>query len=530
MSYSRIENTLVLPATEGCFFMSLHMKQVKKYIGSRLLLDIPTLSLSGNQRVGIVGSNGSGKTTFLNMIAGTQAYDEGQIHLDGTATMITQLLDETSVKSGGEQTKIKIRESMTSLGETLLADEPTNHLDQPGREYLLHQLQRYQGLVMIVSHDRHFLNEVCDHIIEIKDGNVRLYEGNYDTYLEQKGIEEREHQRHYENYQREKASLEEAVDTLRGKSHNIKKAPSRMGNSEARLHKRGKGQTAKKALNKQITAMETRLEKMAVVQEQRKEAPIYIPFGDSQVIHRKTVITASDLQLKVGKKPLIKGGGFTICPGDHVALIGPNGSGKTTLLKAILEGHPMIDRAKKATLGYYSQSFEQLEEEDTVFDNVQSTSLYSPQDTRDLLAHLLIKGEDMMKPLQVLSGGEKTKVALAKLILSDNNVLILDEPTNHLDLDSLLALEHALRSYQGTLLFVSHDQAFIQNVANKVIEIKGHRLIAPEEEQIASIANQDRLVLEMRKTSLLSELSVETDNHKKEELEYALNQVLQALK
>lgn len=513
--------------------MSIKINQVKKYIGERLLIDIPDLTLGDGERIGIVGKNGSGKTTLLKMIEGKINVDEGSINCSGEVTVIDQFLREDSQKSGGEQTKEKIRESLAHYSDILLADEPTNHLDSEGRAYLIRELSHFKGLVLTVSHDRDFLNQVSDSILEIDNGSVKLYPGNYDNYLSQKEVEEKEYAKKYDHYVQEKNRLEGSIQELHDKSSGIKKAPKRMGNSEARLHKRGKGQTAKKALSKQALAIETRLNKLERIEKPRKEKPLVIPFAEGQVIHKKQVIESTTFNLSVGNKKLLLDSQFQIPTGKKTALIGSNGAGKTTLLKAILNKEAQLTVSEKAKFAYFSQSFNQLDESSTVLKNVQETSIYEPQAARDLLAHLLFRGEAVKKKVNVLSGGERTKVAIAKMILSESNVLILDEPTNHLDIESLNVLEESLKSYQGTIIFVSHDSYFVKAVADNVLEIKDRKIVKPFEKARPikrEKKKEDKMILEMRKTSLLSQLSLPGDETKKQALEKELEEVLTRLK
>ena len=513
--------------------MSIKIINLKKYIGERLLIDIPELTISSQSRIGIVGKNGSGKTTLLNLISGSVEKDEGQIIYSGSVSIIDQFLELDNSKSGGEQTKEKIRQAIQMDAEILLADEATNHLDQKGRQFLIKELKRYQGSLLMVSHDRDFLNQMCEEIIEIEDSKVTHYSGNYDAYLEQKEIEEKEYQKKFQNYVREKERLTGSIQELHDKSTGIKKAPKRMGNSEARLHKRGKGQTAKKALSKQALAMETRLEKLEVIEKPWKKQPLVLPFTEGQKIHRQFLIEGRNVDLKVGQKTLFKDATFVIKTGKKTALVGDNGSGKTTLLKAILNKESQLDIAQKAEFAYFSQSLNQLDEEKTLFENVNQTSIYEPQVARDLLAHLLFRGTTVNKQVNVLSGGERTKVAIAKMILGKSNVLILDEPTNHLDIESLQVLEEALIAYQGSIIFVSHDQYFVKKVADTVLEIKNQQVInLTNQKQIKprSQKKEQKMVLEMRKTSLLSKLTMGSDEATKNALEIELQEVLEQLR
>ncbi len=513
--------------------MSIKISKLKKYMGERLLLDIPNLTINDYARIGIVGKNGSGKTTLLKLIEGTLSPDEGQIVYSGEVAVIEQFIESDSQKSGGEQTKEKIRQSMSHFGEIILADEPTNHLDTEGRNYLIREMKQFKGAILTVSHDRDFLNQMCHDILEIDEGVVTLYSGNYDMYLQQKEIETKEYANKYDNYVREKSRLEGSMQELHDKSASVKKAPKRMGNSEARLHKRGKGQIAKKALSKQALGIETRLDKLEKIDKPRKSKPLSIPFLEGQMIHKKNVIETEKFNLSVGNKELLVDSSFNIMTGKRTAIVGNNGVGKTTLLKAILSNNSQLIMSEKANFAYFSQSFNQLAEDESILNNVQKTSIHEPQAARDLLAHLLFRGEVVNKKVAVLSGGERTKVAIAKMILSDSNVLILDEPTNHLDIESLTVLEESLCTYQGTIIFVSHDNYFIKSVAEHILEIKNKKIINPVEKKrpiMREKKKEDKLLLDMRKTALISQLSMPLDEAKKLEIEKELNDILESLK
>ena len=515
------------------FFMSIQLNQVNYSIGERTLIEISNLALPSQGVIGIVGKNGSGKTTLLKLIAGELPLDEGHITYSGEIETIQQFLDNESHKSGGEQTKERIQRSFHSAASILLADEPTNHLDENGRQYLMKEMQHFRGLILVVSHDRDFLNQVCEKIIEIEDSVVTLYPGNYDDYLQQKEVVLTEQQSKYDSYVKEKARLEGAISELHQKSAGIRKAPRRMGNSEARLHKRGKGQTAKKAISQQALGIETRLDKLEKVEKRKESKPLVIPFLQGQVIHRKVLIEGEQFSLKAGEKVLLEKTNFKMLTGPKTGIIGENGVGKTSLLQAILRGDSGLKIAQKAKFTYFSQSFNQLAEEKSVLENVEATSIYEPQASRDLLAHLLFRGDTVNKPVEVPSGGERTKVAIAKMILSDNNVLILDEPTNHLDIESLEVLEEALVAYKGSVIFVSHDPYFMKQVADDILKIENKTIVNLKETKVEKAPQGkkvDKMVLEMRKTSLLSQLSLPLGEAEKLSLETEFQEVLKALK
>ncbi|MBO0476199.1 ABC-F family ATP-binding cassette domain-containing protein [Vagococcus sp. DIV0080] len=508
--------------------MFIKFEQVKYYIGERLLLDIPDLVIPARGRIGIVGKNGSGKTTLLKLIEGVLPVEEGSINYQGEVAVIDQFISASDTKSGGEQTKEKIRQSVRQDASIILADEPTNHLDLEGRKYLMKALKQYNGTLLMVSHDRDFLNKMCEEIIEISEGKVTRYPGNYDNYLGQKEIEEKEQGRKYDAYTKERARLSKSINDLHDKSAGIRKAPKRMGNSEARLHTRGKGTLAQGTISKQAETMETRLNQLEVVEKPWKQKELVIPFSEGQQIHKQLVIESDRFNLSAGEKVLLKEAQLQIKTGKRTALIGKNGSGKTTLLQAILAKDSQLVISQKAKFAYFSQSFNQLEEDKSLLENVQSTSIHDQQVARDLLAHLLFRGNSVTKPVKVLSGGERTKVAIAKMILGESNVLILDEPTNHLDIDSLEVLEESLKAYQGTIILVSHDPYFVKHVAEEVIEIKGKQLINAKDkpkQKKRDTKKEDKWVLEMRKTTILSQLSFSLTEDEKLKLEQELSEI-----
>lgn len=512
--------------------MSIELKNINMYYGDKELFAVEHFLIPTGSRVGVVGDNGSGKTTLFSLIKGTVEPNEGQVICGDQVASIDQLIDAETTDSGGEQTKKRIQEALKGASGILLADEPTNHLDKKGIDFLEKKLKRYPGTLLVISHNRSFLNKVVNKIVAVENGTLKLYEGNYDAYLAQKKIEEIEHQRAYDNYQQEKHRLIQATGVVKEKSRQTRKAPRRMGNSEARLHKMG-DQRAKKNLDDRAKIMETRLEKLEKVEKPREKKQLVIPFAATQKLHAVYLMTADHYQLQVGNKALLQDASFRLMTGSKTALLGANGTGKTTLLKRILSRESGISFAKGIKLGYFSQSFETLDEEKTIFETVRESSIHDDQAVRDLLAHMQFRGETIFKEIGVLSGGERSKVAISKLLLSDYNVLLLDEPTNHLDISSIQVLEEALTAYQGTILYVSHDDTFIENTATDKWLIKGKKIqteqdknrLGEQEEQ----RQQQLMLLENRKTTLLSRL-IGTGGDEKLALEKEFHEVLQTLK
>lgn len=512
--------------------MSIEFKNINMYFGDKELFAVDHFLIPTGSRVGVVGDNGSGKTTLFSLIKGTVEPNEGQVICGDQVASIEQLIDADTTDSGGEQTKKRIQEALKGASGILLADEPTNHLDKKGIDFLEKKLKRYAGTLLVISHNRSFLNKVVNKIVAVENGTLKLYEGNYDAYLAQKRVEETEHQRAYDNYQQEKHRLIQATSVVKEKSRQTRKAPRRMGNSEARLHKMG-DQRAKKNLDDRAKIMETRLEKLEKVEKPREKKQLIIPFTATQRLHAVYLMTADHYDLKAGKKQLLEDTSFQLLTGSKTALLGANGTGKTTLLKKILKREEGLSFAKGVKIGYFSQSFETLEEEKTIFDTVKESALHGDQAVRDLLAHMQFRGEAIFKEIGVLSGGERSKVAISKLLLSDYNVLLLDEPTNHLDISSIQVLEEALKAYQGTILYVSHDETFIENTATDKWLITGKQIqteqdknrLSEQEEQ----KEQQRLLLETRKTTLLGQL-ISAGGEEKLAMEKEFQEVVQALK
>ena len=377
--------------------------------------------------------------------------------------------------SGGEKTRIKLANALGSMAVLLFADEPTTNLDYKGIEILRQKLAGFDTLLLI-SHDRILLDDLCTRIVEIKDGKLRDYSGNYSFYKAQKEKELDRSELEYEKYVAEKSGLEAAISDRRGKSKSIKKAPKRMGNSEARLHRRSANEKQEK-INNAVNSLKTRLDKLEKKEKPRELPRIKLDFSLTSPPENKIVISGEKLDFSYGDKRIFSNAGFKVYNGLKTAIWGENGSGKTTLLNLIYgRSSENIYIVPKARIGYFCQEFENLEYDKTVLENVMEESVQTQTVVRTILARLLISGDDVFKNVGVLSGGERIKVSFARLFASNVNVLLLDEPTNYLDMPSLEALEKVLREYEGTVLFVSHDRAFVNAVADRVLILENHAI------------------------------------------------------
>lgn len=471
----------------------LDIKDLKKYYGERLVLNIGELKLYSSDKVGLVGLNGSGKTTLLNIIGKEDIFYEGFIKTTMDPFYIKQLADNLKMESdqkqisklglkdknkefmsGGELTRLKIAQFITANPKFLLADEPTSNLDFQGINLLLEKLIGLDGCMIIISHDRDLLDKVCNKIIEIEGGKIKIYEGNYTDYMILKDLEIKNQESEYQKYINEKTRLENIIIGTKMKSSKINGPPKRMGLSEARLHKMG-GQKAKRNLDSKVKALESRLGRLDVKSKAKKLETIELDIISNE-IYSKVVIEGKNVSKNFGERILFKNSNFQIYNGSKVALIGDNGAGKTTLLKMILDKSPNINISKKANIGYFSQGLDILDVNKSILDNILESSVYEQVEARNMLARLLFKKEDVYKKVNVLSGGERVKVSLAKILLSDFNILILDEPTNYLDINSIEVLEEALLDYEGTLLFVSHDKRLVQSVADSILYIEDNMI------------------------------------------------------
>lgn len=492
----------------------LDISNLKKHYGDRLILDIKDLKVYSGDKIGLVGLNGSGKTTLLNLIVNKSNLDQGFIKSHMESFYIPQLeegfhekvdnkyISQLGLKdrtrkfmSGGELTRLKLASFLTTNIGFLLADEPTSNLDFQGVNLLTEKLSTFDGSMIITSHDRDLLDKVCNKIIELQDGKIKLYEGNYSDYKMQKDLENKTKILEYQKYIREKRRLERAMIDTKIKSGKITRPPKRMGNSEARLHKMG-GQNAKKKLDNKVKAIASRLDKLQIKENIKETEKIKVDISGEELFS-KIVIEGDNISKSFGDRILFDNSSFQIYNKSKVALIGDNGSGKTTLLKMILENYDGIRTSKKANIGYFSQDLNILDENKTIIENLLEDGKYKEVDVRNILARFLFKREDVYKKVGVLSGGERVKVSLAKVLISDFNILVLDEPTNYLDIYSIEAVEESLLSYDGTLLFVSHDRRLVDSVADTIMMIENEK-INTFMGRFSELSSQDSKQLDMK--------------------------------
>lgn len=350
--------------------------------------------------------------------------------------------------SGGQKTRLALAKLLLQKKDLLILDEPTNHLDIETLDWLEGYLQTYSGALLIVSHDRYFLDKVINEVYELSRQKMTHFKGNYSKYLELKAEQLEREWKEFEKQQKEIAKLEDFVNRNLVRASTTKRAQSR---------------------RKQLEKMD-RLDK-----PQGDEKSAHFSFETAKE-SGNVVLTVEDAAIGYDQTILSEPINLDIRKTDAIALVGPNGIGKSTLLKSLLDMLPLIKGNKSfganVDPGYYDQEQAKLHSSKSVLSELWDEHPTTPEkDIRSILGSFLFSGEDVEKPVNALSGGEKARLALAKLSMNQHNFLLLDEPTNHLDIDSKEVLEHALIDFEGTLLFVSHDRYFINRIANKVVEL-----------------------------------------------------------
>lgn len=510
--------------------ISIGVDKISLSFGEKKILDNISFSLNDGERLGIVGVNGAGKTSLFKIITGEYT-DCGDVYIskdksigilhqntvaDSDLTLYEELLSaredlilleeqistlerqlgehstpelisqftrlseqfkekggfeyknralsylsklgfeeseqNKSVRSlsGGQKTRLALGKLLLSSPDILLLDEPTNHLDISSLTWLEEILSSSKQTILLVSHDRYFLDKVCNKILDIENGHGKLYSGNYSKYVQAKQIDREIQQRHYENQQREIARMEAFIEQ------------QKRWNRE-----------------KNIIAAESR--RKAIDRMEKIDAPDKLPDSvrlrfDSGSESGNDVLTVKNLSKSYGDKTVFSDVSFLIKRGDFAFILGKNGCGKSTLMK-ILRGRLAPSKGSfefgyNTRIGYYDQENQELDESKTVLEELwDAFDKLSQTEIRSALALFLFKGDDIKKRVSELSGGEKARLTLAKLILRKNNVLLLDEPTNHLDINSKEALENALADYGGTVIAVSHDRYFINKLASRIIDI-----------------------------------------------------------
>lgn len=376
--------------------------------------------------------------------------------LKGLGFREEEFTKDVNTLSGGQKTRVALGKLLLTKPDVLLLDEPTNHLDMNSIAWLENYLLNYDGAVLIVSHDRYFLNRVVSKVIEIEQGNIMMFKGNYSEFAEKKKIVREARIKEYLNQQQEIKHQEAVIEKLRSfnREKSIKRAESR----------------------------EKMLNKMELIEKPIESQGEFHFSLEPSCVSGNDVLSVENLCKAFGSNTLFQNISFEIKRGEHIAIIGDNGTGKTTLLKILNEviaaDSGVFRLGTKVKIGYYDQEHHVLHMNKTIFDEISDDypTLTNTQ-IRNTLAAFLFTGDDVYKLIQDLSGGERGRVSLAKLMLSEANFLILDEPTNHLDIASKEILEKALNEYTGTVLYVSHDRYFINQTATRILDLVNKSLV-----------------------------------------------------
>ncbi len=492
----------------------LTLADVAKSYGTRNLFSGISLFIARTDRLGLVGPNGAGKSTLFNLILGEESPDEGIIEWErgadfgflpqesapvadetiiGIATNGAKLdldgdddedydidwtleprarkilaglgfkdadMDEPAKSfSGGWIMRAHLARLLVSEPALLLLDEPTNHLDLEALLWLQDYLARYPGGLLLISHDRAFLNALCNGMLELRSATLHKYNGNYDDYLEQKDARYDQQMALFKSQQREIAHQQKFVDRFGAKASMATRAKSKEKHIE-------------------------RLKSDAV--ESPEEALARINFKFPQPVRSGLkVVELKNVHQAYGDHVVYRDLNFTAERSEKIVLVGPNGAGKSTLLKILADVVPINSGHRElganVTLGYFAQNrAENLKLDATVFDNVMelrtAANDLTEQKVRAILGAFLFRKDDVFKKVSVLSGGEKSRLALARLLVDPPNLLLMDEPTTHLDIPSIDALINALKSFSGTFIFISHDVYFIRQLAEKVLHVHSGRL------------------------------------------------------
>ena len=468
----------------------LQLQGISKSFGPRLLFDDATLSVAEGQRIGLIGANGAGKTTLFKMILGQDEITGGQVVFHPTARLgyleqqevfpegetVMQYLVRISgceswecgkmastfeitherleapflSLSGGYQMRVRLAGILLKDPNLLLLDEPTNYLDLQTVLLLESALQKYRGGLLLISHDREFLKNVCTHTLELEHGKLNLYPGDVESYLAFKEARLAEQQRYNKKIQAQRAHLQTFVDRFRYKAALAAQAQNKL---------------------KQIERL-----KSIEIAHSLRTVRMVIP---NPPLKKGVALTCKDLAVGYREgQPILRNVDFEIQRGDHVAILGENGQGKTTLLKSVAGELASLEGSYKwghgIRVAYYAQHIAQmLPKSGTAAGYLCTVSgLNLEEELLRMAGNFLFTKEDLEKPITLLSGGERARLCLAGIFLGRYDALILDEPTNHLDFDTVEALGEALQEFTGTVLFVSHDRTFVSQIATTILDVR----------------------------------------------------------
>ena len=484
----------------------VELKNVRKSYLNKEIIKIEHLTVYQNERIGIVGKNGQGKSTLMNIISKALMPEEGTVQTTVDFQYYRQMEDinehayeevdpallgrlhipkhQTTDFSGGEEARFRLAKAFSGNQMGLLMDEPTTHLDVEGVRFLIDELKYYYGTLLVVSHDRYFLDQVVEKIWEVEDGSVTVYEGNYSDYVEQKTHHQLEQRRAYEQFTKEKERLQQSAQKKQAQAQKMNKVSQKQKNKRIkpnRLAASKQKDTVQKAAHKAAKAIEKRMDQMGAVEKVVREKELKFPDARELEMHNPFPIMIENVTIQKGNRTLLDQVSAQFPLGKRIGLVGPNGSGKSSLIQHVLLNGEGITLSPKVVFSTYHQMDYKSLKGKNLLEFLAEDSDFQEPVLRAVLNNLAFSQVEIMKPLDNISGGEATRLAIAKLFTRPSNVLVLDEPTNFIDLQTIEALENLMRSYKGTILFTSHDEYFMKNMAEQVWEIKDEKLLLKEE-------------------------------------------------
>ena len=456
----------------------IKLSNVTKEIKGSSLFQINDATVNQGDRIGLIGKNGTGKSTLLKMIVGQDINYRGDIHLHQDFSYVPQI-KQASLESGGQQMKRMIEEAMAKKPPILILDEPTANLDQANTQQLIQDLGAYEGTLLVVSHNREFLNAIVSQIWEIDQGQLKAFVGNYLDYEQMKQAQLENQRQAYQNYQKKIQQLEHEVSQRRERAQTFKKKKKTISYSDYKVNSRmGKYDGQQKGLAKSAKALQKRIDQMEeVARPQAEQFYTFKSVGNLASTKGQTLINLESGEVKINQRLLFTFTEFTMKAGDKIAIQGSNQAGKTTFLKLLVEGRLKGYYADALSIGYYDQNFDHLDKDKTVLANVVEGSLQDEAVIRNVLAALGFDITRFNDQVATLSGGERVRLSFAKLLLGDYHLLILDEPTNFLDLQTLETVEKFINHHPAAILLVSHDQVFVEHTVDRSYYIENQQMV-----------------------------------------------------
>ena len=567
----------------------MRIRDIQKNYGDKIVLKGINFDIKEGDRIGFVGNNGAGKTTLANIIDGSVSADQGTIEVPNQTLKIgylhqssdysvndfldvvdnqsenqvyhhTSKLGLAKVKtweknriehlSGGEKLKISLAKIWASKPDLLLLDEPTNHLDLVGLEWLVNELKAFRGAVVIISHDRYFLDRTIKQIIELEDGLLNIFKGNYTEYKQQKEALYKSQLHQYEVQQKNKERIEGQIANLQNWSQKAHRQSTKHGSPSERKQMGMKEYFRVKAkkmdiqVKSKMKRLENELEKNKV-DKPKEEAELQFSYEQSTK-RGKRILEAKNLEKSFGNQLLFHSSHFYFKQGEHIGIIGENGCGKTTLIKMIrgeeqaTNGEIWMSESLK--IGYLSQDVTDLDVTQTPLEATGITDRDQLSKARTIFANIGLKEDKLNQPIQALSLGVRTRIKLVMMLLEKVDLLIIDEPTNHLDLASRESLEKVIKEYSGTVLVVSHDLYFLESIAEKLLAFNSGSIYRKEmsmqeymerKNQVEKkVDNEEELLLIQNEiTTLLGKISLlskEDESYK--EIDQRLNELIKQKK